>query len=279
MIRRPKALRAGLAIALFGAFARAQTPSADDVALHGSAVQAIATGAYTEAIQRLELLADRGVVHPDISFDRAVAYSLRARSPQARPGDFGRAAFALSETLSLRTDDAEAAALLSRVDHELSRARSRRGNPSLLARPRLTRAVVGLLPENVWAIAAAVCSLASTLGILYRFGSSRPRRRLAGGVTAWLGMALLVVTCLGLGYAVHARHTTRQGVVVSTDARLLDVTGAPLLASQYRGQDLSIPEGARLVVTGRTERLLKVEWGSIEAYVSPTEVQLLPAAK
>lgn len=253
--------------------------SRDEQNLFESASTALGKGANTEAVQQLELLADRGVVHPDVSFDRAIAYARRARSPQARPGDLGRAAFALSETLSLRPDDVEAKALLARVDHELRRARSRRGSPSLLARPRLTRAVVDLLPENAWAIAAGLCSLATTLGILFRFGSAQARRRLAGAVTAWLGGTLLLLTCLGLGYAVNERKSTRQGVVVAEDARLLDVTGAPLVPSQRTGQDLSIPEGARVVVTSRTERLFQVEWGSLVAYVSQSEVQLLPLSQ
>jgi len=279
MTIRIRSLTTCLLLLLLCSMAYGEGLNADDLGLHGSALRSLQKGAHTEAIQQLELLADRGVLHPDISFDRAVAYAYRARSPQARPGDFGRAAFALSEVLALRPDDTEAAALLTRIDLELSRARSRRGNPSLLARPRLTRAVVGLLPENVWAVSAMVCSLATTLGILYRFGSSRPRRRLAGAVTAWLSAALLAVTSLSLLYAVHARHSTRQGVVVTTDARLVDITGVPVAATQHPGQDLTIPEGAKLVVTGRTERLLKVEWGSLEAYVSPSEVQLLPQSK
>lgn len=279
MSRRLLSYCAPLAICLSSSVGLAQLPAGEDLGIYDSAVQALANGAHTEALQKLELLADRGVIHPDISFDRAVAYAFRARSPQARPGDFGRAAFALSETLTLRPTDVEAAELLTRVDHELSKARSRHGNPSLLARPRLTRAVVGLLPENAWAVGALMGSLTATVGLILRAESSRPRRKLAGGVAAWLGAALLVVTGLGLGYAVHARHTTRQGVVVSTDARLLDVTGAPLVVAHQPGQDLSIPEGARVAVTGRTERLLQVEWGSLEAYVSPGELQLLPERK
>jgi hypothetical protein len=276
---RSSALGLGLLLCLCSREASAQSLKSDEVPLYDSATAAIAKGAHTEAIQQFELLADRGVIHPDISYDRAIAYARRARSPQARPGDFGRAAFALSETLVLRPSDAEAKALLIRVDQELSRARSRRGSPSLLARPRLTRAIVSLLRENTWAGCASVCSLATTLGILFRFGSSRPRRRLAGAVTLWLGAALLILTSLGLLYAVNERHSTRQGVVVSTDARLLDVTGMPLLVARRTVQDLSIPEGAKVVVTGRTERLLQVEWGSLEAYVSPTDVQLLPQPK
>jgi hypothetical protein len=277
--RRSLSIGFGLLLCVGSSVANARDLSTDELSLYQAATQSIAKGANTEAIQQFELLADRGVIHPDVSFDRAIAYGRRARSPQARPGDFGRAAFALSETLVLRPNDAQAKALLARVDQELSRARSRRGNPSLLARPRMTRAIVGLLPENVWAICAVLCSLATTLGILYRFGSARPRRRLAGAVTAWLGAMLLALTSLGLLYAVNERRSTHQGVVVSTDARLLDVTGAPLVLARRAGQDLSIPEGAKVVVTGRTERLLEVEWGSLEAYVSPSDVQLLPRPK
>jgi hypothetical protein len=279
LTRRNLALSCGLCLCLFGAPAQAQTLGAEGSALYAAATEALAKGAYTEALMHFELLADRGIVHPDVSFDRAVAYGHRARSPQARPGDLGRCAFALSETIALRPDDVEAKALLTRVDQELSRARSRRGNPSLLARPRLTRALIGLLPENVWAVCAAISSLTTTLGLLYRFGSARPRRRLAGAVTAWLGAALLGLTSFGLLYARHQRHETRQGVVVSTDARLLDATAAPLSIGRRASEDQSIPEGAQIVVTGRTDRLLEVEWGSIKAYVSPSDVQLLPKQK
>lgn len=259
--------------------AHARELSPEELSLHTSALSALSKGAPTEAIQSFELLADRGVMHPDVSFDRAVAYGRRAKSPQARPGDLGRAAFALSETLILRPDDTEAQVLLTRIDQELSRARSRRGSPSILARPRLSRAIVGLLPENVWAIASIICSVSTTLGILFRFGSTHPRRRLAGAVAAWLGALLLALTTLGLYLAVRERQTTRQGVVVVSDARLLDVTGAPISPKQRSIQDLTMPEGAKVVVTGRTERLLRVEWGNLEAYASPSEVQLLPQLK
>lgn len=278
MIQRPSPLRALFVLVTATTLVYGRDLNQEQLGQFQTATAALDKGATTEAIQQLELLADRGVVHPDVSFDRAVAYARRARSAQARPGDLGRAVFALSEALTLRPEDAEAKALLLRVEHELSRARSRRGSPSLLARPRLTRAVVDLLPENVWAISAMLCSLATTLGILLRFGSSRPRRRLAGAVTAGLGAALLLLSSAGLTYAVHQRHSTRQGIVVTADARLLDVTGAPITPSHGNGQDLTIPEGARVVVTAHTERLLQVEWGSLVAYVSPSEVQLLPPA-
>lgn len=275
MIKSQIASAAALIVLVNCLPAGAREPSQEEAGLFTSATAALNKGANTEAIQQLELLADRGVLHPDVSFNRAVAYARRARSAQARPGDLGRTSFALSETLALRPKDPEAKALLTRVEQELSRARSRRGNPSLLARPRLTRAMVDLLPENVWAMAAMVSSLAATAGIVLRFGSKQPRRKLAGSVTAWLGIAALLLSSMGLGYAVHQRKTTQQGIVVTADARLLDVTGAPLTPTQGT-QDLTIPEGARVVITGRTQRLLEVEWGSLVAYVSPSDLQLLP---
>jgi hypothetical protein len=247
-----------------------------DQALFDAANAALSKGAPTEAIQQLELLADHGVLHPDVSFNRAVAYAARAHSPQARPGDYGRATFALTEALTLRPADVEAQALRERVQKELSHARSRRGSPSVLAKPRLSRAIVALLPENVWAAGAALASMATTLGILFRFGGGNARRRLAGGVTAWLSGALLLLTSFGLYRAVHERHSTQQGVVVVEEARLLDAAGAPMSTTGHSPQDLIMPEGATVVVTGRTERLLQVEWGNLEAYVGLTDVQLLP---
>ena len=59
-----------------------------------TASAALERGAYAEAIDRFEALADRGFQHPDASFDRALAYSGRAQSLQAAPGDLGRAAAA-----------------------------------------------------------------------------------------------------------------------------------------------------------------------------------------
>ncbi|HEY5957673.1 MAG TPA: hypothetical protein VIV60_14010, partial [Polyangiaceae bacterium] len=211
--------------------------SQQDRSLFDAANSALAKGAPTEAIQQLELLADHGVIHPDVSFNRAVAYALRAHSPQARPGDYGRATYALSEVLALRPDDVEAAALLERVERELSRARSRRGTPSVLAKPRLSRAIVGLLPENLWAGLSVLASIATTLGILFRFGASRPRQRLAGGITAWLSAALLALTAFGLYRAVQERNGTRRGIVVAEEARLLDAAGAPMSAKGRASQD------------------------------------------
>lgn len=248
----------------------------EDIQLFEGAVASLKKGAPTEAIGQFELLADRGVLHPDVSFDRALAYYARATSPQAKPGDLGRTAYALSETLVQNPEDRAASALLSVVDRELSRARSRRGAPSLLARARLSRAIVGLLSENTWALSALFWSLTLTLGIVLRFGTHTHRKQLTGSVALGLGLGLGLLSSTGLWFSMRERRDTWQGVVVSTEARLLDATGAPLPRGQSSAQDRLIPEGARVLVSSRAGRLLQVEWGSIDGYVSPTELQLLP---
>ena len=135
-----------------------------------AASQALKRGAYTEAIDTLELLADRGFVHPDASFNRAVAYVERARSSAASPGDLGRAAAALSEVLLLRPSDEQAEFGLSRIRAEISRRHAREGSAPVMARDSLGRAATSLFDENVWACLALAGSLLLTIGLgLRRF--------------------------------------------------------------------------------------------------------------
>src|SRR6478752_396324 len=93
----------------------AQTSPADapPERLFADSARALEQGAHTEAIDQLELLADRGFVHPDASFNRGVAYLGRARGATARPGDYGRAIAGFSEALALRPEDSSAADALA----------------------------------------------------------------------------------------------------------------------------------------------------------------------
>ena len=108
---------------LVSARAGAQNDTPSETFERGTA--ALERGAYGEAIAELESLADRGFVHADASFNRGLAYVGRARSLQAEPGDLGRAAAALSETLALRPDDEEAEQALFAVRSEIGRRLSR----------------------------------------------------------------------------------------------------------------------------------------------------------
>jgi hypothetical protein len=247
----------------------AATPGLDATSEFKQAAVAIERGAFGEAVDRLELLADRGFVHPDASFNRAVAYLGRARSPQREAGDLGRAAQALSETLALRSSDSQAETLLDAVRSEIGKKRARTGGANLVARPRIARAITGLLPEVAWGVIAALGSLSLAIGIALRF------RAKEHGVPAALAMgigAMLLVLGGTLGFtARHFRRTSKPAVVVVEEARLLDASGRPL---QGRAADSHVvPEGADVVLLERRAGLARIEWGSTEGWVVGGQVR------
>jgi hypothetical protein len=236
-------------------------------------VRALELGAWDDAIDQFELLADRGYIHPDASFDRAVGYIERARTTAARPGDLGRAAAALAETLELRPGDSEAEAALDTVHSEIARQRSRQGSEPISARPSLARAVVQLLPEQVWATGALIGSIALTVGLWLRFSTHR-RRRLAGAITGSVGALVLVATGSLTLAARHYRVTSQHAVVVAPDARLLDERGAPISAGVARGPT-AIPEGSSVYLLERRGLLARVEWGTTRAWVDTSQIRIV----
>jgi hypothetical protein len=250
-------------------------PSSDAARDFATANEALKRGAHTEAIDTLELLADRGFVHPDASFNRAVAYVERARSSGAQPGDLGRAAAALCEVLILQPDDEAAESGLSRVRAEISRRHAREGTAPVMARPSLGRAVSSLFDENVWALVAVTGSLLLALGLLLRRFVQRTSAELAGAVGIGLG-ALLLVSGAGLtAGARHFRLSSSPAVIVVEEARLLDESGKPLPQKGGAADSVTVPEGASLYVLERRAALDRVEWGSSEGWLTPGQVQIL----
>ncbi len=267
------ALLPSLLVLLVATSSAAQTPDSSGK-LFSAGVAALARGAWDEAVDDFELLADRGFVHPDASFDRAVAYVERARSPRARPGDLGHAAAALAETLELRPDDPVAERALARVREEIARRRASEGNRSVATTPSLSRAVVGLLGEDAWSIGAAIGSLLLAAGLAARRIGSAPQLRLGGAISASIG-AVLLLGCGGLAASArHFRLTSRPAVVVATEARLLDTQGRPI--TRPRGGDpTEIPEGASVHVLERQGALARVEWGTVSGWVAADRLRLL----
>ncbi len=261
-----------LAIASCALRARADSDSAHDFAAASSALK---RGAYTEAIDTLELLADRGFVHPDASFDRAVAYVERARSSSAEPGDLGRAAAALSEVLELRPGDEEAEAGLSRIRAEISRRHAREGTAPVMARDSFGRAATSLFDENTWASIALCGSLLLSLGLALRRFVHSTSAALAGAVGIGLGAVLLVVGAGFTAGARHFRHTSSPAVIVAEEARLLDESGKPLPQKRGAADSVVVPEGATVYVLERRPTLYRVEWGSGEGWITPGQVRVL----
>lgn len=256
-------------LALVTLHARAETPEQ----AYSAALAALAKGADNEAIDRLELLADQGVVSADSSLARAAAYLARADGSRAQPGDLGRAAAALSEALLLRPDDERAERALETVQSEIARRKSKE-RASVLVRPRLSRAIVGLLPERSWALLAALSSIVVTLGIIARRVAERPLARLSGTVAICVG----AVSLFGFGAGAYAseqfRTTSQAAVVVVPEARLTNEAGRPLPASRG-AESTSVPEGATVYVRERREGRCLVEWGSTDAWLSQSDVRLL----
>ncbi len=252
----------------------AGTPSSSNRELFHSAASALGQGAFDKAIDELEVLADRGFVHPDASFDRGVAYSRRAETRQVQPGDYGRAAAAFQECLRLRPGDVEAARALAAVEAQITRRRSREGREPVVVNASLSRAIVTLVSEDVWALLAALSALILSVGLGLRLWNPKPRARFSGGVAAAVaGVAMLLFSVLTYASR-HFRITTDPAVIVATEARLLDVQGRPLPKSD-RIELEAIPEGALIWILERNGSLAHIEWGTTEGWVSIHQLQPL----
>jgi hypothetical protein len=248
-------------------------------------VVALRDGSLNEAVELFEALADRGFVHPDASFDRALSYLGRVRAGIEHPGDLGRAAAALEETLLLRADDRDAEMALELVRAEVARRRSRSGaSADVDARPTIDRAVFGFASEWTWSILAAFSSLILTAGLALRVvaaqmadaGTGRAARdmpheaaiHLASTIAVPIGAAcLLAFAVLAVG-ARQLRMTTSDGVVVAPEAHLLTEKG--VLAS--RG---AIPEAARVELGEQRGALVHVRWGALEGWTQSDAVRRL----
>jgi hypothetical protein len=278
-----------LAVALVALAPAARAEVASDEspdALFKKGVAALRDGAVNDAVDSFEALADRGFVHPDASFDRSLSYLGRIRTGVEHPGDLGRAAAALEETLLFRPDDREAEAALELVRAEVARRRARSGSPAdVESRPTLERAMLGIASEWTWSILAVLSSLLLTLGLVLRMiAVSRDEARIAegraatGGPEGALHLASQIAIPIGgacllvfVGLAAGSRQlrlTTREGVVVAPEAHLVTERGA--LASGG-----SIPEAARVEVGEHRGALVHVRWGSIEGWTQSDAVRRL----
>jgi hypothetical protein len=265
-------LLAGLAVGTV----HAESPSEAQLSteqLFKAGVEAIQNGAIEAAIDDFELLADRGVRHPDISFNRAVAYVKRARSARAKPGDLGRAAAALSETLMLRPADKVADEAVELVRSEIGRKHARERDPALIVRPSIARSVVSLLSEQAWAWTAAAGSLLLTAALVARALLRRPAARLGAALTLAAGAAMMLVGCGMMLGARHFRLSSTPAIVVVDEAPLLGKSGAPIAGA--RRAESTLPEGALVYVLETRGSLDRVAWGEADGWVLASQLRVL----
>jgi hypothetical protein len=276
MTHRIVAMALSLAALAPGQVARAAEPVAAARAAEGvdavvaQAAEAMAAGRDDDAIAALEALADRGIVHPDASFDRGLAYARRARSERAASGDLGRAAAGFEEALLLRPSDAEAAAALEVVRGEVARRRARRGKDDVSVGDPPDRLVVGLLPELGWAALAVASSLVLALGLELRRRPPGPLR-VAGALGVPLGALGVLLFTPATWWAGLMARERGLGVVVAPEVTLVDDAGGPVDAPV-------VPEAARVETGERRGERVHVRWGSYEGWAPNEAVRRLHGA-
>ncbi len=254
-------------------FAPVARGAEDTDGLFASGVAALAEGRPGDAVADLEALADRGVVDPAASFDRGLAYANRVRVGAEQPGDLGRAAHGFAEAHDLATDPAlvkDSARALTILRTEVARRRARAGDPIELDQGvPLGRAIVELLPENAWAILAAVASVLLGLGLFAR-GLVASRRQRIGATLVCAVSAPLLVACalLTLGARSERLHLV-EGIVVAPSARPADDKGIVLPGAN------PLPEAARVQIVGDRPGWVRVERGSLVAWLPSQTVRPL----
>jgi hypothetical protein len=245
--------------------------SSEDGALFSSGTEALAEGRPGDAIADFEALADRGVVDPAASFDRGLAYANRVRIGAEQPGDLGRAALGFSEARDLASDPAlvrDATRALATIRAEVARRRVRGGEPALLDEGKpLGRTLVELLPENTWAVLAAVASIALGVGLFARGTASDRRRRVGATLVCAIAAPVLVASAaLALAARSERLHLV-EGIIVTPVARPADEKGIAIPGAT------SIPEAALVTIAGDRPGWVHVRSGNLIAWIPSQTVR------
>jgi hypothetical protein len=238
------------------------------------AASALQKGAFSVALLGLERLSDQGFVHPDVSFNRAVAYLKRAASSQAKPGDLGQAVAALREASALR-QDASADELIETVRLAISRNRAAKGRDPVVVSPTLGRTLSDALPLSGWAAFCVAASAALSLSLILRAGSKRSTWILGTNIASLTSLATLTVFGAMYALSYHYTTTTEEAVVIAEQASLRDKDGRPMLSKSSALSSADVPEGASVYVLARNSRLWKVKWGTAEGWLRDSDLRLL----
>ncbi|HNS97216.1 MAG TPA: hypothetical protein PKL73_09730 [Polyangiaceae bacterium] len=265
---KPKAFFPGMAILAFCCgLAWAEEPVSHE-RLFDDGVRALQQGDHNRAITIFETLADRGFVHPDVAYNRGMAYLARIRAKQGRPGDLGRAAAGFEEASLVRPDDEQAIHAAERVRAEVARTTARSGRSQVVVSPSLDRILAGLAPEAVWAWLALVASLTLSTGLVLRQRKASAAH-LAGTIATPIGLMALMVFASLAGWSRHIRRSTAPAVVVVAEARIVDEQGTALPKEE------PIPEASRVEVLERRAGLSKIRYGQREGWTHTTSLREL----
>jgi hypothetical protein len=158
------------------------------------------------------------------------------------------------------------------VRSEIARRRSRAGDPVEIEHGfSLGRSIVDLLPENVWAVIAAVMGLILSAAIVVRRRVAFRRAQVAAVTTAAIAGGLLLFTSILAWASRDARLHLREGIVVTPNARLLDERHLTMDGVS------PIPEGVRVRIREESGGHARIVVGGVEGSLPSSAV--LPLAK
>jgi hypothetical protein len=265
-------------LALLVAIAAAATTTAGHAepgekdALLAQAGAALEAKRPLEAIAAYEALADRGVVDARVSFDRGLAYALRARIAESA-GDLGRAAHGFEEARDLTRDPSlarDATRALAGIRAEVARRRTRTGEPATIEQlPSFGESFVRVLGEGAWSWLALVLSFGLGASLFVRSWAASPRARIGAAIGASVSAPLLVVCAVSAAAARDDRLHRADAVVVLPGTRPTDDRHIALPSEP------SLPEGARVRVLLAAPDWSRVRWGSLEAWVPSASLRAL----
>lgn len=259
---------------LFALLVSSPALAQENAELSRDAYQAIQEKKPGEAIDKLELLADRGVVDPVISFQRGRAYAERVRMEHDEPGDLGRAIHGFEEARELTRsgpvfDSATRALEILRA--EVARRRARSGDPVDIEDLSLSRSIVRLLSENVWAAFAIATSIAFALSLAIRARTKQARIKTAITTAAAIALPLTLLTA-GLAYAArYDRTSMREGIVIGSNVKPADARHITMQSKS------PLAEGARVRLLEAEEGYVHIHTGTLNAWVP--EDKVLPLVK
>lgn len=223
-----------------------------------------------EAIQELERLADDGIVDPSASFDRGLAYAMRA-AIDPRPGDLGRAIHGFEEAADL-SGAPEIEKVARGTSHTLKQEiakRNSRNGVTVGVEPARTvdRAIARALPENAWAGLTLGLSWLATVAI-----ALTTTKRRSAAVAIALSASLLASMCaLCTWFARRERLIYQEGIVIAELAHPEDESRRNL-PTEY-----PLPEGTRLLILDERGSRVKVRLVARDAWVARSAV--LPITK
>ncbi len=214
------ALNAALVVSLLTGFAHAETAPTQAAE---KSFQHLSEGKIDATINYLESLADEGVRHPDVSYNRGVAYLRRSELETKGHTDLGQAAAGFAEACQMRPHDPGARKALREVQELIAReARDKDTSSENLTLGLAEQALLWLVPLYL-ALVGLSGSLLTCVGVVLR-KSTRENRRVSGNILALIGVVLLSVAsgCALLRETLFSE--SRVAVVVSGSAPIFDET-------------------------------------------------------